>query len=96
MAAGSAIIATVAVLTIAADRRGQLLETARRLAQALAQADDYRIVGGVAVILPYEQDPMAARSTRDVDITVGAQLRAIAVPSAVRLRVPPFAGSTCW
>lgn len=83
MAAGSAIIAMVAVLTIAAYDRHveQLLETARRLAQALAQAGiDYRIVGGVAVFLHvYEQDPLAARSTRDVDIAVDrAQLRAIA------------------
>jgi len=88
MAAGSAIIAMVAVLTIAACDRHveQLLETTRRLAQALAQAGiDYRIVGGVAVFLHvYEQDPLAARSTRDVDIAVDrSQLHAIA--DAVRL-----------
>jgi len=62
------------VRTIAAwDRHvEQLFDTVRRLAQAFAQAGiDYRVVGGVAVFLHvHERDPMAARSTRDVDITV--------------------------
>ena len=50
----------------------QLLETVRRLAQALTLAGvDYRIIGGVAVFLHvHERAPGAARSTRDVDIAV--------------------------
>ena len=76
------IIAANAVLTIAAYDRHveQLLDTVRRLVQALAQAGvDYRIVGGVAVFLHvHERDPGAARSTRDVDIAVDrARLQAI-------------------
>jgi hypothetical protein len=62
------------VLTIAAyDRHvDQLLQTVRRLARALAQAGvDYRVVGGVAVFLHVSaRDPLAARSTRDVDVAV--------------------------
>ena len=70
------------VLTITAyDRHVEpLLGTVRRLAQAFARAGiDYRVVGGVAVILHvHERDPLAARSTRDVDIAVDrAQLEAI-------------------
>jgi hypothetical protein len=71
------------VLTIAAyDRHvDQLLQTAGRLAQALARAGiEYRIVGGVAVFLHVSaRDPLAARSTRDVDVAVErAALPAIA------------------
>jgi hypothetical protein len=62
------------VLTIRAYDRHveQLLETVRRLVQALAQAGvEYRVVGGVAVFLHVsERDPGAARSTRDVDMAV--------------------------
>ena len=70
------------MLTIAAYDRHveQLLDTVRRLAQALTHAGiDYRVVGGVAVFLHvHERDPGAARSTRDVDVAVDrAQLRAI-------------------
>ena len=70
------------MLTIAAydHHVEQLLETVRRLAQALARAGiEYRIVGGVAAFLHVaERDPLAARSTRDVDIVVDrAQLSAI-------------------
>ena len=59
----------------------QLLDTVRRLAQAVSRAGiDYRVVGGVAVFLHVsERDPLAARVTRDVDIAVERdQLRAIA------------------
>ena len=63
-----------AVVSVAAyDRHvDQLLETVRRLAQALTLAGvDYRIIGGVAVFLHvHERAPGAARSTRDVDIAV--------------------------
>lgn len=58
----------------------QLLDTVRRLAQALTVAGiDYRVIGGVAVFLHVsERDPLAARLTRDVDIAVDrAQLQAI-------------------
>lgn len=50
----------------------QLFDTIDRLARALAQAGvEYRVVGGVAVFLHvYERDPLAARSTRDVDVAV--------------------------
>lgn len=70
------------MLTITAYDRHleQLLETVRRLVQALAQAGiEYRIVGGVAVFLHVsERDAGAARSTRDVDIAVDrAQLQAV-------------------
>lgn len=70
------------MLTIAAYDRHvqQLLETVGRLAQALTQARvDYRVIGGVAVFLyVHERDPLAARSTRDVDVAVDrAQLHAI-------------------
>jgi len=70
------------VLSVAAYDRHveQLLETVRRLAQALTRAGiEYRIVGGVAVFLHvHERDPGAARSTRDVDIAVDrAELQAI-------------------
>jgi hypothetical protein len=59
----------------------QLLETVRRLAQALTAASiQYRVIGGVAVFLHVsDRDPLAARSTRDVDIAVDrAHLPAIA------------------
>lgn len=59
----------------------QLLDTVRRLAQALAAAGiEYRVIGGVAVFLHVsDRDPLAARSTRDVDIAVDRdQLQAIA------------------
>lgn len=70
------------VLTLAAYDRHveQLMETVRRVADALARAGiEYRVVGGVAVFLHVsERDPGAARSTRDVDIAVArAQLDAI-------------------
>lgn len=58
----------------------QLLDTVRRLTQALTRAGiEYRVIGGVAVFLHvYERDPGAARSTRDVDVAVDrAQLDAI-------------------
>jgi hypothetical protein len=62
------------VLTITAwDRHvDQLLDTVRRLAQALSLAGiDYRVIGGVAVFLHVSgRDPRAARSTRDVDLAV--------------------------
>jgi hypothetical protein len=63
----------------------QLLETVRRLAQALSRAGlDYRVVGGVAVFLHVsERDPGAARSTRDVDIAVDRS-QLLAIVEAVR------------
>lgn len=50
----------------------QLFDTIDRLARALARASvEYRVVGGVAVFLHvHERDPLAARSTRDVDVAV--------------------------
>ena len=50
----------------------QLFDTIDRLSRALAQAGvEYRVVGGVAVFLHvHERDPLAARSTRDVDIAI--------------------------
>jgi hypothetical protein len=71
------------VLTIAAYdlHVQQLLDTVRRLTQALTEAGiEYRVIGGVAVFLHvHQRDPLAARSTRDVDIVVDrAQLGAIA------------------
>jgi len=50
----------------------QLFDTIDRLARALAQARiEYRLVGGIAVFLHvHERDPLAARSTRDVDVAV--------------------------
>jgi len=50
----------------------QLFHVIARLAGALTQAGiEYRLVGGVAVFLHvHERDPLAARSTRDVDIAV--------------------------
>ena len=50
----------------------QLFDVITRLTGALARAQiDYRIIGGVAVFLHvHERDPLAARSTRDVDIAV--------------------------
>ena len=71
------------MLTIAAyDRHvGQLVELLSRVAQAFAHAGiEYRVVGGVAVFLHVSaRDPLAARSTRDVDLAVDrAQLAAIA------------------
>jgi hypothetical protein len=50
----------------------QLFDVIARLAGALTQAAiEYRLVGGVAVFLHvHDRDPLAARSTRDVDIAV--------------------------
>ena len=50
----------------------QLLDTVRRVAQALSRAGiPYRVIGGVAVFLHvHERDPLAARTTRDVDMAV--------------------------
>jgi len=50
----------------------QLFDVITRLTSALARAKiEYRIVGGVAVFLHvYERDPLAARSTRDLDVAV--------------------------
>jgi hypothetical protein len=62
----------------------QLLDTVRRLVQALTRAGiEYRVIGGVAVFLHvHERDPGAARSTRDVDVAVDrAQLQALIAPS---------------
>ena len=62
------------MLTIGAYDRyvEQLLETVRRLAEALGQAGiDYRVIGGVAVFLHvHDRDAGVARLTRDVDIAV--------------------------
>ena len=62
------------MLTIEAyDRHvDQLLDTVRRVAQALSRAGiPYRLIGGVAVFLHvHERDPLAARTTRDVDMAV--------------------------
>lgn len=58
----------------------QLFDTVRRLVQALGQARiEYRMVGGLAVFLHVsDRDPLAARSTRDVDVAVDrAQLASI-------------------
>jgi len=75
------------VLTIAAydrhvDQLSQLLD---RVARAFAQAGiEYRVVGGVAVFLHVAaQDPLAARSTRDLDIAVDRRQLA-AILEAVR------------
>jgi hypothetical protein len=70
------------VPTIAAYDRHveQLFDTVRRLARALGQARiEYRVVGGLAVFLHVsDRDPLAARSTRDVDVAVErAQLDSI-------------------
>ncbi len=50
----------------------QLFETLKRFTTALAKAGiEYRIVGGVAVYLHVnERDPMAARMTPDIDVSV--------------------------
>lgn len=50
----------------------QLFDVISRLARALAHAGiEYRVVGGVAVFLHVqERDPLAARSTRDIDVAV--------------------------
>jgi hypothetical protein len=50
----------------------QLFDVITRLTSALVQAGiEYRVVGGVAVFLHvHERDPLASRSTRDVDIAV--------------------------
>jgi hypothetical protein len=62
------------VITIRAYDRyvEQLFDVIARVTGALARAGiEYRVVGGVAVFLHvYERDPLAARSTRDVDIAV--------------------------
>ena len=68
------IITLNTVTTITAYDRHvqQLFDTIDRLARALAQAGvEYRVVGGVAVFLHvHDRDPLAARSTRDVDVAV--------------------------
>jgi len=53
----------------------QLFDTIDRVARALARAGiEYRVVGGVAVFLHvHERGPLAARSTRDVDVAVNRQ-----------------------
>jgi hypothetical protein len=53
----------------------QLFDVIDGLARALAQAGiEYRVVGGIAVFLHvHERDPLAARSTRDIDIAVDRQ-----------------------
>jgi hypothetical protein len=71
------------VLTIAAydHHVDQLFQLLGRVARALADAGiEYRVVGGVAVFLHVAgRDPLAARSTRDIDLAVDrAQLAAIA------------------
>jgi hypothetical protein len=71
-----------AVLTIAAydNHVEQLFDLLGRVARALADAGiEYRVVGGVAVFLHVaSRDPLAARSTRDVDLAVDrGQLAAI-------------------
>ena len=50
----------------------QLFDVIARLAGALARAGiEYRVIGGIAVFLHvHERDPLAARSTRDVDVAV--------------------------
>jgi len=50
----------------------QLFDVIARVARALGDAGiEYRVVGGVAVFLHvHARDPLAARSTRDVDIAV--------------------------
>jgi hypothetical protein len=62
------------VITISAYDRHvqQLFDTIQRFAKTLTAAGiEYRIVGGVAVFLHvHERDPLAARSTRDVDVAV--------------------------
>jgi hypothetical protein len=62
------------VSTIAAYDRHvqQLFDTIDRLARALRAAGiEYRVVGGLAVFLHvHDRDPLAARSTRDVDVAV--------------------------
>jgi hypothetical protein len=58
----------------------QLFDTVRRLARAFDRARvEYRVVGGLAVFLHIsDRDPLAARSTRDVDVAVDrAQLASI-------------------
>jgi hypothetical protein len=62
------------VLTIAAYDRHveQLFDVLRRLSQALDRGGiEYRLVGGLAVfVYVHERDPLAARSTRDVDVAI--------------------------
>lgn len=62
------------MLTIAAYDRHveQLFEVISRVARALSEAGiGYRVVGGLAIFFHvHERDPLAARSTRDVDIAV--------------------------
>ena len=49
----------------------QLLDTVRRVAQARRAGTPYRVIGGVAVFLHvHERGPLAARTTRDVDMAV--------------------------
>jgi hypothetical protein len=51
---------------------GQLVDIAERLKQVCSKAGvDYRIVGGLAVFLHVrDRDPLAARTTRDVDVAI--------------------------
>lgn len=50
----------------------QLFDVITRVTRALHQSGiEYRVIGGVAVFLHvHERDPLAARSTRDVDVAV--------------------------
>lgn len=65
----------------------QLFDTIDRLAHALAEAGvEYRVVGGVAVFLHvHERDPLAARSTRDVDVAVDRRDLKVIVEAARRV-----------
>ncbi len=70
----------------------QLFEVAERLKAALDGAGiEYRIVGGLAVFLHVrDRDPLAARTTRDVDVAVRRddleRIRAAAAGSGFELR----------
>ncbi len=70
----------------------QLIEVAERLVSTLDGANiDYRVVGGLAVFLHVrELDPLAALSTRDVDVAVHRndleRIRAAAAGSGFELR----------
>jgi hypothetical protein len=70
----------------------QLVDVAERLKAAFDEAGvDYRIVGGLAVFLHVrDRDPLAARTTRDVDVAVRRndleQIRAAAAGSGFEFR----------
>ena len=63
---------TVATIASYDAHIGQLVDIAERLKQVCAEAGvDYRIVGGLAVFLHVrDRDPLAARTTRDVDVAI--------------------------